>query len=62
MLSAVPQVGQQIKDALLAEPAKPVVVELDWKESVLHEDDRCAGSRHCCVPSPPHLQRAPAGR
>lgn len=36
------QAGQKIKDALHAQSAAPVVVELDWKESVLHEDDRCA--------------------
>ena len=36
------QVGQRLKDALGAKGAPPVVVELDWKESVLHEDDRCA--------------------
>ena len=35
------EVGQKIKDALHAQNAAPVVVELDWKESVLHEDDRC---------------------
>ncbi|CAL5228469.1 g11610 [Coccomyxa viridis] len=34
------EVGQKIKDALHAQNAAPVVVELDWKESVLHEDDR----------------------
>lgn len=36
----VQEVGQKIKDALHARDAAPVVVELDWKESVLHEDDR----------------------
>lgn len=36
------QVGQRIKDALHAQSAAPVVVELDWKESVLHENDRSA--------------------
>lgn len=36
----VQEVGQKIKDALHAQSAAPVVVELDWKESVLHEDDR----------------------
>ena len=34
------EVGQKIKDALHARNAAPVIVELDWKESVLHEDDR----------------------
>ena len=34
------EVGQKIKDALHAQNAAPVIVELDWKESVLHEDDR----------------------
>lgn len=38
------QVGAKIKEALHARDAAPVVVELDWKESVLHEDDRCAPS------------------
>ncbi len=37
---AVQEVGQKIKDALHSQSAAPVVVELDWKESVLHEDDR----------------------
>ncbi len=36
------EVGQKIKDALHAQNAAPVIVELDWKESVLHEDDRRA--------------------
>jgi hypothetical protein len=36
------QVGQKLKDALAAGAKAPVVVELDWKESVLHEDDRRA--------------------
>lgn len=39
-LRPVQEVGQKIKDALHAHNAAPVVVELDWKESVLHEDDR----------------------
>ena len=40
--AAVQEVGQKIKDALHAQNAAPVIVELDWKESVLHEDDRQA--------------------
>ena len=36
------EVGQKIKEALHAQNAAPVIVELDWKESVLHEDDRQA--------------------
>ena len=42
----VQEVGQKIKDALHAQNAAPVVVELDWKESVLHEDDRHVSYTH----------------
>ena len=42
----VQEVGQKIKDALHAQNAAPVVVELDWKESVLHEDDRYVAYIH----------------
>lgn len=61
VLCWAPQVGQAIKDALAAAPAKPVVVELDWKESVLHEDDRCAGcwSSPCPHSSTPYLAHLP---
>jgi hypothetical protein len=38
------EVGQKIKDALHVQNAAPVVVELDWKESVLHENDRCSAA------------------
>ena len=40
LLAVCRRSGQKIKDALHARDAAPVVVELDWKESVLHEDDR----------------------
>ncbi len=35
------EVGEKLKAALHERDAGPVIVELDWKESVLHEDDRC---------------------
>ncbi|CAL8466083.1 g5619 [Coccomyxa elongata] len=34
------EVGEMLKAALHERNAAPVIVELDWKESVLHEDDR----------------------
>lgn len=40
------EVGQKLKDALHKSNSAPVVVELDWKESVLHEDDRCPPLTH----------------
>lgn len=35
-------VGQSLKDALAASSSPSVVVELDWKESVLHDSERCS--------------------
>lgn len=40
MLLMRQSVGQKLKDALSAGNKANVVVELDWKESVLHDSER----------------------
>ena len=39
-LLASQSVGQKLKEALSAGDSASVVVELDWKESVLHDSER----------------------